>query len=156
MKYQQNDAVNGEGVRCTLFVAGCSHGCSGCYNEASWNPSSGHEFTDDMVQQILSDLKDTRIVRSGLSLSGGDPLHKRNYPEILELCKLVRKECPDKTIWMWTGYTIDQIRESGMSEILDYLDVVIDGKFDQDKKDLNLRWRGSSNQVINVLNLEQL
>lgn len=158
--YYDTDVINGEGTRCTLFVSGCSHGCKGCYNESTWNPNSGKQFTEAMLDQIIADLKDTRIKRQGLSLSGGDPLYHRNLPEILLIIRRVKEECPDKDIWLWSGYTLEEIKKNtkGMDwiyrkAIVDLVDVFIDGKFEQDKKDPGLAFRGSSNQLIHRFKL---
>lgn len=149
--------LNGEGIRAVLFVSGCNHGCKGCYNESTWNPNSGSEFTKEVEDRIIRDLQDERIVRSGLSLSGGDPLHERNRYDILRLILRVRKECPEKTIWLWTGYTMDEIwadKDARMRYIVRNVDVVIDGKFEKEKHDPTLKWRGSSNQnIIEIKNL---
>ncbi|MCG9595605.1 anaerobic ribonucleoside-triphosphate reductase-activating protein [Vibrio sp. Isolate25] len=146
-QYYPVDVVNGPGTRCTLFVSGCVHQCRGCYNQSTQRLDSGALFTQAAEDQILLDLKDTRIKRRGLSLSGGDPLHPANVADVLKLVKRVRKECPDKDIWMWTGYTLAELT-SEQSEVVELLDVLIDGKFEQEKKDLKLEWRGSSNQII--------
>lgn len=139
-QYYPCDFSNGEGVRCTLFVTGCLHGCNGCYNSSTWNPNRGAEFNEAMVQQILSDLKE----RDGLSLSGGDPLYTKNRDAITELCRRVKVEFPDKNIWLWTGYRFEDICDL---EVVRYLDVIIDGKFEQGN--LTLRpWRGSNNQRL--------
>lgn len=146
-KYYPVDVVNGTGTRCTLFVSGCIHQCRGCYNQSTWKTDSGNLFTKELEDQIINDLNDTKIRRRGLSLSGGDPLHPNNVPVILNLVKRVRNECPNKTIWMWTGYKLNELNES-QKEIVQYLDVLIDGKFVQELKDPALEWRGSSNQII--------
>ncbi|UUM32624.1 anaerobic ribonucleoside-triphosphate reductase-activating protein [Vibrio japonicus] len=151
-KYHQVDVVNGEGTRCTLFVSGCEHNCRGCYNQTTFNPNSGHPYTQQLEDQIIADLQDTRIKRRGLSLSGGDPLHPANVDTILQLVKRVKSECIGKDIWLWTGYTLGELNES-QRKVVEYIDVLIDGKFEQDKKDLNLEWRGSSNQVIHRFKL---
>ncbi len=149
--YHPVDVVNGEGTRCTLFVAGCEHQCRGCYNQSTWRLDSGHTYTKELEDQIIRDLNDTRIRKKGLSLSGGDPLHPANVPHILKLVKRVREECPGKDIWAWTGYTLAEL-DARQIEITSFIDVLIDGKFEQDKKDLNLEWCGSSNQVIHRFN----
>ncbi|AKY02218.1 hypothetical protein AEO54_105 [Vibrio phage vB_VorS-PVo5] len=148
MKYIPTDVVNGEGTRCVLFVSGCSHGCNGCYNEVAWNPNSGYKFTKELEDQIITDLQDTRIKRRGITLSGGDPLHKRNFTSVLRLCKRIRKECPTKDIWLYTGYTLEQVKIGRFCAILDYIDVLVDGKFEKDLHDAGLKFRGSSNQNI--------
>ena len=147
LQYYPIDVVNGVGTRCTLFVSGCDHFCKGCHNSSSWNASGGHPFTAEMEDQIIKDLGDPRIHRDGLSLSGGDPLFPGNIDGILQLVKRVKAEYPDKDIWLWTGYTLETLTES-QREIMDYVDVLIDGKFELDKRDLSLAWRGSSNQRV--------
>lgn len=161
-QYYPTDILNGPGIRAVLFVNGCSHGCAGCYNESTWNPKSGVPFTEEVEDQIIRDLKDTRIRRHGLTLSGGDPLHHRNIHDVTRLVQRVRKECPDKTIWMWTGYTLPEMeamRDSTQETSDRYylatlVDVLVDGKFVQELHDPTLRFRGSSNQnIIEVKNV---
>ncbi|WP_194437161.1 anaerobic ribonucleoside-triphosphate reductase-activating protein [Vibrio fluminensis] len=146
-QYYPIDVVNGPGTRVTLFVSGCEHKCRGCYNKTTWRVDSGHLFTQQLEDQIIADLNDTRIKRKGLSLSGGDPLHPANVADVLRLVKRVRAECPNKDIWLWTGYMLSELSEA-QKEIVELIDVMVDGKFEQEKRDLNLEWRGSSNQVI--------
>lgn len=151
MQYYQTDVVNGEGTRCVLFVSGCSHGCNGCYNQAAWNPNSGHEFTQEMEDQIIKDLQDTRIKRKGITLSGGDPMHKRNVQRLVQLCHRIKTECPGKDIWVYTGYTHAQLLEDKnpyRQALLGYADVLVDGRFEKDLYDPSLRFRGSKNQNI--------
>lgn len=150
-KYYPIDVVNGEGTRCSLFVAGCIHQCKGCYNKTTWRIDSGIEYTQDIEDKIIKDLKDEIIPRKGLSLSGGDPLHPENIPTILKLVKRVKSECIGKDIWLWTGYKLEELNTS-QKEVIDYIDVLIDGKFEIDKKDPSLKWRGSSNQIIHKFN----
>lgn len=149
-QYYPIDVVNGPGTRATLFVSGCIHQCKGCYNQATWSPSYGHPFTDIMQDQVILDLNDKRIKRRGLSLSGGDPLHPANLDAVLKLVKRVREECEGKDIWLWTGYLIDELSEE-QQQVVDLIDVVVDGKFEKDLADPSLEWRGSSNQVIHYL-----
>jgi anaerobic ribonucleoside-triphosphate reductase activating protein len=146
-RYYSVDVVNGEGTRCTLFVAGCVHQCPGCYNKSTWGISSGKPFTQSLEDQIIEDLQDTEIKRQGLSLSGGDPLHPQNVSAILKLVKRVKNECDNKDIWLWTGYKLDELNDEQQA-VVDYIDVLIDGKFVQDLADPKLLWRGSSNQII--------
>ncbi|HAV12890.1 MAG TPA: anaerobic ribonucleotide reductase-activating protein [Opitutae bacterium] len=146
-KYIDIDVINGRGTRCTLFVAGCEHKCPGCYNKSTWRAHSGHPFTEQIVEQIIHDLKDTRIKRRGLSLSGGDPLFPSNCPAIYSLCKAVKKACPDKDIWLWTGYMLEKLNQT-QREILKHIDVLVDGPFKQELADAALEFRGSSNQRI--------
>ncbi len=151
LQYYPIDVVNGEGVRCTLFVSGCIHQCQGCYNQKSWSPDAGIPFEQTMEDQIILDLQDTRILRQGISLTGGDPFFPANVPTLLKLVQRIRHECPEKDIWAWTGYQLSEL--SGIQlTLLDYIDVLIDGKFIQALADPSLVWRGSSNQVIHRFN----
>lgn len=146
-QYYPVDIVNGEGTRCTLFVSGCEHKCKGCYNQSTWRCDSGLPFTDAMEDRILADLKDTRIRRRGLSLSGGDPLHPNNCEAVFKLVKRVKTECPDKDIWLWSGYVLADLTAE-QKAVIELIDVFIDGPFDINLKDPSLIWRGSSNQVV--------
>lgn len=149
-QYYPVDVVNGPGTRCTLFVSGCVHACPGCYNKSTWRVNSGHLFTQAMEDQVIADLNDPRIRRQGLSLSGGDPLHPQNVSAILKLVKRVRAACPDKDIWLWTGYQIAELTAE-QHEVVQLINVLVDGKFMQALHDPALIWRGSSNQVIHYL-----
>ncbi|AUU34012.1 TPA: anaerobic ribonucleoside-triphosphate reductase-activating protein [Proteus mirabilis] len=149
-QYYPVDVVNGPGTRCTLFVAGCIHQCRGCYNKSTWSLTSGKPFTQEVEDQIIADLQDTRIKRQGLSLSGGDPLHPQNLSAILKLVKRVKTQCPEKDIWVWTGYLLADLTPE-QQEVVSYINVLIDGKFVQELYDPALLWRGSSNQVIHKL-----
>lgn len=149
-QYYPVDVVNGPGTRCTLFVAGCEHQCRGCYNKSTWSLTSGKPFTQEMEDKIVADLLDTRIKRQGLSLSGGDPLHPHNLSAILKLVKRINTQCPEKDIWVWTGYVLANLSPK-QREVIEYINVLIDGKFVQALYDPALLWRGSSNQVIHKL-----
>lgn len=149
-QYYPIDVVNGPGTRCTLFVAGCEHQCPGCYNQRTWRLNSGVPFTIEMEEKLIGDLNDRRIPRQGLSLSGGDPLHPANVPDVLRLVRRVRRDCPGKDIWLWTGYTLAELSEA-QQKVVAELNVLVDGKFIQALKDPALVWRGSSNQVIHTL-----
>ncbi len=146
-QYYPIDVVNGPGTRCTLFVSGCEHQCRGCYNQSTWRLDSGSPFTQQAEDRIIADLNDTRIKRRGLSLSGGDPLHPANVEAVLKLVKRVRRECPGKDIWLWSGYRIDEL-STQQKEIVSFVDTLIDGKFEQALADPRLEWRGSANQII--------
>ncbi|CRH32320.1 anaerobic ribonucleoside-triphosphate reductase-activating protein [Pantoea ananatis] len=146
-RYYDVDIVNGPGTRCTLFVSGCEHQCRGCYNQSTWRLDSGVPFTLEMEEQLLADLQDTRIPRQGLSLSGGDPLHPHNVPHVRRLVKRVKQACAGKDIWLWTGYDM-QALSPAQRAILPWIDVVIDGRFEESERDATLLWRGSRNQKI--------
>ena len=149
-KYYPVDVLNGDGTRCTLFVSGCAHQCKGCYNQSTWSPDAGELFTEQLAEQIIEDLNDQRINKQGLTLSGGDPLHPQNVDQVLKLIKRVKSECAGKDIWLWTGYKLAELNQQ-QQEIVDLIDVLIDGKFIQELADPNLQWRGSSNQVVHYL-----
>ncbi len=149
-EYYSIDVVNGPGTRCTLFVSGCVHQCRGCYNQSTWRLDSGVPFTDQIEDKIIADLQDKVIVRQGLSLSGGDPLHPQNLSAVNRLIQRVNNECPGKNIWLWSGYQRHKLSPR-QREIISQIDVFIDGKFIQKQHDPSLIWRGSRNQVIHVL-----
>ncbi|MCL9776313.1 anaerobic ribonucleoside-triphosphate reductase-activating protein [Vibrio methylphosphonaticus] len=146
-QYHPIDVVNGPGTRCTLFVSGCEHQCRGCYNQSTWSLRSGHAFTQALEDQIIADLNDTRINKRGLSLSGGDPLHPANVEAVLKLVKRVKSECVGKDIWLWSGYTLASL-SAKQRQVIDLVDVLVDGKFEQPLFDPELEWRGSANQII--------
>lgn len=144
----KEDMLNGEGIRSVLWVSGCSHHCPGCQNPQTWNKKSGIEFDQAAFDELIESLKPDYI--SGLTLSGGDPLYPGNRETILEIVKAVKKIYPHKTIWLYTGYIYEDIADL---EIIKYIDVVVDGPYLETCRDINLAWRGSSNQrVINVKN----
>lgn len=132
-------------VRCLFPVANIS--VKVVTTTPTWRLDSGHLFTQEMSDRIIADLKDTKVRRRGLSLSGGDPLHPANLVEIYALVTRVRNECPDKDIWCWTGYRLDELTPDQRS-IVDLVDVLIDGEYIAEIADPSLVWRGSSNQVI--------
>ncbi|MBG6240344.1 MAG: anaerobic ribonucleoside-triphosphate reductase-activating protein [Candidatus Symbiopectobacterium sp. Clec_Harlan] len=149
-QYYPVEVVNGPGTRCTLFVSGCVHQCPGCYNKSTWRLNSGQPFTQALEDQIIADLQDTQISRQGLTLSGGDPLHPQNVPDVLRLVERIHAECPGKDIWMWTGYLLAELTPA-QQQVVALINVLVDGKFVQDLKDSALIWRGSSNQVVHRL-----
>jgi anaerobic ribonucleoside-triphosphate reductase activating protein len=150
------DVANGEGVRVSLFVSGCNHHCKGCFNPQAWNFDYGNKFTEEEEEKIMKQLENPYV--SGLSILGGEPLEYENQKGLLPLVKKVKEKYPEKNIWCYTGYTFDNDVVSNMfenwpetKELVSYIDVIVDGKFDESKKDLNLKFRGSSNQrVIDV------
>ncbi|MBQ8306601.1 MAG: anaerobic ribonucleoside-triphosphate reductase activating protein [Blautia sp.] len=149
MKYHnitKDDMLNGDGLRVVLWVAGCSHGCPGCQNPVTWDPDGGLPFGEAEEKEIMDELEKDYV--SGITFSGGDPLHPANIGEVTRLARKIRGTYPDKTIWLYTGYLWEEIRDK---EIAAYLDVCVDGEFEIAKKELKLHWKGSSNQrVIDV------
>ena len=138
------DVNNGEGCRVTLWVAGCTHHCKGCHNPQTWSFKSGREFTEDIKNKLYNVLKLPYI--KGITLSGGDPLD--SFDDIFELVKDIKNSFNDKDIWLFSGYTLEDIKNSEKSVILGYIDVLVDGEFKEELKDLSLKFRGSSNQRI--------
>lgn len=146
MKYHnitKQDMNNGEGLRVVLWVSGCEHHCKGCQNPITWDIDSGVVFDSSAVKEILYELSQDWC--SGLTLSGGDPLHTQNRQPILVFCKLVKALFPTKTIWCYTGYLWEDIVDL---PVMQYLDVVIDGKYNIMQNDINYKWAGSTNQRI--------
>lgn len=147
------DIANGPGVRVSLFVSGCTHRCKGCFNEVAWDFHYGEEFTQKTVDTILQMLKPDHI--KGLTLLGGEPFEPQNQPAIVDLLRQVKKKYPQKSVWAFSGYLFDRDILSGKlgpwevtQEYLSYLDVLVDGPFVEEKKNLSLRFRGSENQRL--------
>ena len=147
------DVANGEGVRISVFVSGCNHHCKGCFNQCAWDFNYGKEFSEKEEQQIIEYMNHDYI--SGLSLLGGEPLEPKNQEGLLPLVKKVKEKFPDKNIWCYTGFDFEKDVVGKMAknnettrELLKYIDVIVDGKFEEDKRDLKLQFRGSSNQKI--------
>lgn len=139
------DMLNGEGVRVVLWVAGCQHACKGCHNPQTWNLNSGIPFDEGALQEIYAELDSPYT--DGITFSGGDPLHPKNYHTILWLCTQIKQKYPNKTIWVYTGYTMEDVKYL-YSDILDYIDVLVDGKFEEALRCPDTPWIGSSNQII--------
>ena len=144
------DVANGPGVRVSLFVSGCTHHCRECFNPETWDFGYGAPFTEEEVQAILNHLAPGHI--RGLSLLGGEPFEPENQETVLALVRRVRAEYPQKDVWCYSGYLFEALREgkigSHSRELLEQLDVLVDGPFVIEKKDLSLRFRGSSNQRL--------
>lgn len=145
------DIANGVGVRVSVFVSGCTRRCEGCFNEATWDFDAGSEFGPDVMLDVMRSLGDPMV--DGLSVLGGEPLEPRNQPGVLRLLASAREWHPDKSVWMWTGYTFEELVScrSGAGDvrtILGLVDVLVDGPFVVGKRDLTLRFRGSGNQRI--------
>ncbi len=150
------DIADGIGVRVSLFVSGCTNRCEGCFQPKTWDFDYGEEFTEETEEYILELLKPSYI--DGLTLLGGEPFEPSNQRAILPFLRKVKACYPNKTVWAYTGFTMEALRTEGShchceatEEILSMLYVLVDGKFEQNKKDITLRFRGSSNQrVIDV------
>ena len=150
---KKHDVANGPGVRVSLFVSGCTHRCKGCFNAEAWDFSYGSPFTEETVREVLFALAPEYI--AGLSLLGGEPFEPCNQRALLPLLRAFRSRYPQKNVWCYTGYTMDTDLAAGgrahceaTEEMLSLLDVLVDGEFIEEQKDLKLRFRGSANQRI--------
>ena len=144
--YKAFNFVDGEGVRNSLYVSGCMFHCKGCYNAATWSFKAGIPYTKELEEQIMRDLAQSYV--QGLTLLGGEPF--LNTGILIPLVKRIRKELPEKDIWSWTGYTWEELmlETPDKLELLQLVDILVDGRFDITKKNLMLQFRGSSNQRI--------
>lgn len=148
------DSSNGEGVRVSLYVSGCRNHCKGCFNEATWDFDYGEEFTPIQENEIIEACKKSFI--SGLTILGGEPFEEENQTALLPFIERFKQECPDKNLWMYTGYVLDKDLQEGQrkflpdvtNKILEQVDVLIDGPFILEQKDLTLPFRGSKNQRL--------
>ena len=151
------DVANGPGVRTSLFVSGCSHHCPGCFNEIAWDFNYGKPFTQDTIDSIIESLKPDYI--QGLTLLGGEPFEYSNQKGLLPLVRQVREVLPQKDIWCFTGFLFDKDIIENMckrwketNELLSYIDVLVDGRFVEELKNLNLKFKGSENQRTILVN----
>ena len=145
---EQCSMTNGVGLRTVLWVSGCEHKCKGCQNPCTWDPNSGEDFTSEK-KELLYKYLDNKYIK-GITFSGGDPLHPNNRGEVGKLILDIKANYPSKDIWLYTGYTWEEVKELNL-DYLRYIDVLVEGRFILSKRDINLRWCGSSNQrVIDV------
>lgn len=146
-KIRKMDISNGPGVRVSIFMQGCSFHCPNCFNPETHDFNGGEEFNDTIIQQVLTLASPEHI--AGLSILGGEPMHPINRKGTEKLAKAFKEAYPNKTIWMWSGYLFD--RDLHDQEVLRYIDVLVDGQYQDELHDFRLKWRGSSNQrVIDV------
>lgn len=149
LKVKTYDIANGPGVRVTIFCAGCSHHCPGCFNPETHDFNAGEPFDENAINKYLAEAKKSYI--SGITMLGGEPMDIRNQPGYFEFIKRFKEECPDKTVWCFSGFTWEELMKMYESnevtkELLPLIDVLVDGKFIEDLKDPRLVFRGSSNQ----------
>ena len=149
IKIKDNDIANGVGITMSLWTQGCPHHCKGCFNMETWDFNKGKEFTELDLKYIFDNINKNDIHRD-LSILGGEQLCPQNIEGVINLCKEFKKIYPNKKIYIWTGYTLEEFNDTQKS-ILKYIDVIVDGKFIEEKRNLSLKLRGSENQrVINV------
>jgi anaerobic ribonucleoside-triphosphate reductase activating protein len=153
---KKTDIANGPGVRVSLFVSGCRHHCKECFNPETWNFDYGQEFTQATIAEILQALQPDYI--KGITILGGEPFEPENQRGLLELYRRLRAVCPKKSVWVYTGYTLESdllsegtVRTEVTDEILSVIDVLVDGEFVLERKNITLKFRGSENQrIINL------
>jgi len=139
----KDDMLNGDGLRVVLWTAGCTHCCDGCHNPITWDAAGGIEFDDNAETELFEALSKNHI--SGITFSGGDPLHPFNRETVLRLAKKVKETFNNKTVWLYTGFLWEEIKDA---VDLSNIDVLVDGEFKKELNDNNLKWVGSSNQRI--------
>lgn len=146
-----NDIANGPGIRTSLFVSGCTHACKGCFNQIAWDFNYGKPFTEETINDIIESMRPDYV--QGLTLLGGEPFEHTNQQGLLPLLRAVKRFLPDKDIWCFTGYLFDKdicedmcAKWEETKEMLSYIDVLVDGKFVEELKDMMLKFKGSSNQ----------
>ncbi|MGL4801875.1 MAG: anaerobic ribonucleoside-triphosphate reductase activating protein [Cetobacterium sp.] len=153
MKYSQiklNDIANSDkGINLSIWTQGCPHHCKGCFNPETWNYTDGNEFTEETLKYILDNIDNYGIQRN-LSILGGEPLCDQNIEGTIRLCKSFKEVYPNKKILLWTGYTLGYLNDT-QRRVVPYLDILVDGKFEEDLKDISLKLRGSKNQIIHYL-----
>ena len=138
-----DDMLNGEGLRVVLWVAGCDHHCEGCQNPVTWNPDDGIIFDANAKDEIFKELEKEHV--AGITFSGGDPMHPKNKEMICSLCKEIKDKFPNKTVWIYTGYSWEDVMQE---EVMQFTDVLVDGKFIQELEDKTFHWAGSTNQKV--------
>ena len=148
------DVANGEGMRVSVFVSGCRNHCKGCFQPQTWDFNYGREYTPEIEQFIIDEL--SKSYYDGITILGGDPMEPENQEPVLQLLRRIKKELPDKNVWAYTGYVYDRDLVPGgkrfidgvTRELLESIDILIDGRFVEELKNLMLNFRGSSNQRI--------
>ncbi len=150
MKYHNithDDMLNGEGLRVVLWLSGCEHLCEGCQNAFTSNYNGGLDFDITAKEELFSSLKKDYV--SGITLSGGDPLYHANREGLVSLIKEIKETFPNKTIWLYTGYVYEEIiKKNILGDNINYIDVLVDGKFVQKLSDIHYKWAGSTNQKV--------
>ena len=141
------DISNGPGVRVSIFMQGCAFHCKNCFNPNTWDFNGGQEFNQETIDEVLDLCKEGHI--KGLSILGGEPMHPNNIEGTTKLAKAFKERYPDKSIWAWSGFKVDEGLKD--KEVMNYIDVLVDGQYKDELHDFTLKWRGSSNQrVIDV------
>ena len=142
-KIRKTDIANGPGIRVSIFMQGCAFHCKNCFNSETWDFDKGIEFTDDTIETVLELCSNPHI--SGLSILGGEPMHPNNIIGTTRLAMAYKARYPDKPLWVWSGYTYEDLKDK---DVLRYIDVLVDGRYKDELHDFRLKWRGSSNQRV--------
>lgn len=142
-KIRKMDISNGPGIRISIFMQGCEFKCDGCFNQETWDFNGGNEFDDEIIKNVINLCSLDHI--KGLSILGGEPLHPKNIEGTTRLAKEFKEKYPEKTLWIWTGFLYEGLKNK---EIFDYIDVLVDGQYKKDLYSPNLRWKGSENQRV--------
>ncbi len=143
------DMLNGEGIRVSVFVSGCSHHCKGCFNQETWDPKNGKVFDEAIQEEILTYFDKYQSALKGISFLGGDPTFTDNVEPLKQFITKFKQRFPHKDIWIWSGFKFEMIQKSNqLLSLISLCDILVDGRFVLDKKDLNLKWRGSTNQRV--------
>ena len=145
IRIDRDNMLNGDGLRAVVWTSGCSHRCPGCHNPETWDYDYGHVMTTEEKEFLLNYLSNDYV--AGVTFSGGDPLFNQNRDGVLELCKELKEKYPNKSIWVYTGFTLEYL-EREFPEILKYVDVLVDGPFVQSLADIKYHWAGSTNQRV--------
>lgn len=152
-KIRENDIANGSGVRVSLFVSGCRNHCKNCFQPETWDFQYGQPYTEETEKHIIESLSHPYI--QGLTLLGGEPLEPENQEVLIRLLRKVKAECPEKDVWCYTGYTLEQALQYGSpcrcavtDELLSLIDTLVDGRYEDELRDISLKFRGSSNQRL--------
>ena len=146
MKYnivRKMDISNGPGVRVSVFMQGCEFHCKNCFNPETWEFENGKEFTQGTIDEVLELCNKDYI--KGLSILGGEPMHPKNIEGTTKLAKAFKEKYPNKTLWAWSGFSFEELKEN---EVFNYIDVLVDGQYKDELHDFTLKWRGSSNQRV--------
>lgn len=149
---KKRDIANGIGVRVVLFVSGCTHHCKGCFQPETWSFDYGQDYTQATEDELIEALRPAFI--DGLTLLGGEPFEPQNQAELIKLLRRIRKELPEKTVWAFSGYTFEELTGESRAhcdvtdEMLSMVDVLVDGEFVEEKRNISLQFRGSENQRL--------
>ncbi len=142
-RIRKMDISNGPGVRVAIFMQGCPFHCKNCFNPETWDFNDGNPFDDETIDEVLKLCEMSHI--AGLSILGGEPMHPKNIEGTTKLARMFKEKFPNKTLWSWTGFTYEQIKDK---EVFNYIDVLVDGQFVDELRNPNLKWKGSSNQRV--------